>query len=288
MKYKNFSITAIVPVYNEENSVKEVIEHLKKVMQATFERYEIVVVNDCSKDKSKEILQDITGIHLINNPYNLGYSASIKRALQNSKADYVVITDADMTYPVEDIPKLAAHLEDYDMVVGSRTGKNVSIPLMRRPAKAMLNKLAKFVCNHDIPDLNSGLRIFDRKKAMQFYAMYPSRFSFTSTITLAFLTNDYPVKYEPINYYKRRGKSTMKPKDFLMFISLINRIIFYFKPLKFFLIPGFVLLLGGLGFGGYQISTGGLGETPVTLILVGIQLIFLGFVADLIVKTRGH
>ena len=289
MKYDKFKVTVIVPVYNEEKTVTRTMEGLKEIMSKGFANYEIVAVNDKSTDSSKELLEKIDGIKILNNPYNLGYSASIKRAMEASDADYIVIIDADGTYPSKDIPKLAEYIGSYDMVIGARIGKNVCIPFMRRPAKFMLNKLANFVSGHKIVDLNSGMRMFDRKKAMRFFNLYPNRFSFTSTITLAFLTNDYTVKYIPIDYYKRSEKSTVKPiRDFLMFINLINRIVLYFKPMRFFFFPGLLFLLAGLGYGIHQVLSinKGLGEAPILLVVVGIQIIFLGLIAEIIVKTR--
>ncbi|RMD57848.1 glycosyltransferase family 2 protein, partial [Candidatus Woesearchaeota archaeon] len=254
----------LVPIYNEQDAVKDTLERCKKVAKELGE-CEIIAINDGSKDNTASVLKTIKGIRKITHPYNLGYGASLKDGLRASKGKWIIITDSDGTYPIEDALRLAKYAGEYDMVVGARTGKEVHIPLLRRPAKWIIGKLANFLAGRKIVDINSGLRIFDREKATEFIKLYPSGFSFTTTITLAFFTNDYTVKYIPINYYKRKGKSTIHPiKDFIGFIALIFRIIIYFKPLKFFIIPSLALILFGIAWGVKQAlsSPAGLGQLP--------------------------
>lgn len=282
-------ISVIIPVYNEEKSVEDTIKKAKFFLNQTRVAYEIIAVNDGSKDMSREILENIDDIKIINHPYNLGYGASLKTGIKASKGEYILITDADGTYPIEDIPRLIRYASMYDMVVGARTGKDVNIPLMRKPAKFILSTLANFLSKRHIPDLNSGFRIFKKELALRFFHMFPSNFSFTTTITLAALTNDYTVKYIKINYKKRKGKSSIKPiQDFLNFSSLIFRVSIYFNPLKMFIPLGFVFLAVGIGrISQILIRTNfqeRLSLTGMLLVILGIQTLLLGIIADLIVK----
>jgi len=281
-------ISIVIPLYNEEKSISSTISSLKYIIKKIANEYnvEIIAVNDGSTDNTKTILKKIKGIKVIEHPYNLGYGASLKDGLRHSDGEWILITDADGTYPINEIPNLLRYTNDYDMVVGARTGKNVSIPLLRLPAKWIIGKIANFMTGKKIDDVNSGLRVFDRKKALEFIKLYPSGFSFTTTITLAFITNDYTIKYLPINYFKRRGKSSIRPiKDFIGFIALIFRVVMYFKPLKFFFIPGLFSILIGIIYGIIQLkNSGGLGEFPILFILGGILICYLGVTADMIVK----
>ncbi len=281
----NKNISIVIPIYNEQSVVLDTIERVKIVVPNA----EIIAINDGSSDNTYNLLKSIDGIKIINHPYNLGYGASLKDGLKQASGDWIVITDADGTYPIEDIPKLVKYSDTYDMVVGARTGSKVHIPFFRRPAKWIIKILASFLVGKKIPDINSGLRVFNKEKAIEFMNIYPSGFSFTTTITLSFFTNEYTIKYIPINYFKRTGKSTIHPlKDFAGFIALIFRIIIFFKPLKFFIIPSIFLMTIGIVSGIYQILTlpTGLGQLPVISILAGLQIIFLGILADLIVKSR--
>src|SRR5690606_28317045 len=133
-----------------------------------------------------------------------------------------------------------------DMAIGARTGAEANIPLVRRPAKAFLRRLASFLAGTPIPDLNSGLRAFRREFVQAYRPILPEGFSFTTTITLAALTNHHRVDYVSIDIAARSGTSKIRPiRDTLGFLSLIVRTVLYFNPLKVFY-PVTVLL--GLGF----------------------------------------
>jgi len=276
--------TILIPVYNEERAVRDTIKSIRNVMDK-FADYEIIAINDGSKDHSGTILSSIENLKVIENPYNLGYGASLKKGLMSATGEYIIITDADGTYPITAIPELISYLPKYDMVVGARRQMK-NVPLLRRPAKMVLSFFANILAGRKIPDLNSGLRVFRRDMAMKFMKLYPDGFSFTTTITLAALTNSYTVKYIPINYYKRQGKSSIKPiRDFFGFLTLIFKIMLYFDPLKFFLWPGLLIMFFGIFYGIYQvISINNVAQLPILLVLGGLQICFLGLVADLIVK----
>jgi len=275
----------LIPVYNEETAIRETIATVKKVMSS--HSHEIIAINDGSRDSSGKILSTIKGIRVIHNPYNLGYGSSLKKGLLAAKGKYIIITDADGTYPIDALPHFLKFLPKYDMVVGSRK-QTENIPLLRRPAKLILSVLANILTGRHIPDLNSGLRVFRRDMALQFLHLYPAGFSFTTTLTLAALTNGYTCKYLPINYYKRKGKSSIKPiKDFIGFSTLIFRVMTYFDPLKFFLLPGLLIISVGVAYGIYQfIIIQNIAQLPIILILAGLQICFLGLIADLVVRKK--
>ena len=132
------------------------------------------------------------------------------------------------------------------MVVGARLGQDVHIPLVRRPAKWVLKHLANYVSNARIPDLNSGLRVFRREIAMQYFPILPNYFSFTTTITLAMLCDNYAVSYIPIDYRKRQGHSKIVPWDAGSFAILILRMAMLFRPLRVFLPLALVCLSYGV------------------------------------------
>ena len=283
-------LSIVVPVYNEENAIVQTFADLKEVCKNLNRQNistEIIAVNDGSKDKSLKVLRSIEGINVINNPYNLGYGSSLKRGIRESSGKWICITDADGTYPNKDIPKLMKFANSYDMVVGARVGKHVKIPLIRRPPKWILGLLANFLTGKKIPDLNSGLRIFRREIADEFWNLFPQRFSFTVTITLACLTSGYPVKYVPINYFHRKGESSMGPWNFVSFINLMFRIIMYFRPLKFFLVPSLSLLFLGLVWAIFGVVVEhNITDSSLFIFLTGMLLTYLGFVAELIARKR--
>jgi len=275
-------ITVLVPAYNEENSIRQTVDAIRAAMSQVGP-YEIIVINDGSKDKTSEIAKTL-GVTLLEHEVNRGYGAALKNGMQHARHDLIMITDADGTYPLEEIPRLIEAARTCDMAVGARTGKIVHIPWMRRPGKWIITKLSEYLSGRKIPDLNSGFRIFKKDVAMRFLTLYPDGFSFTTTITLAMLTNGYSVKFLPINYMKRVGKSSIHPvRDFTNFTILIIRICAYFKPLNVFLPPAMLLILAGVAKGAvdYQ-GQGHLGLLSIAAAMTGVQMVFIALLADLI------
>lgn len=287
-------VSIIIPAYNEEKAILNVITGIDENLRFTDESYEIIVVNDGSTDNTKEILEENKiNMKLINHEQNIGYGAAIKTGIKSAQYGTIIITDADGTYPNERIPDLIQTLEegDFDMVVGARVGKKVKIPLIRKPGKLLITKLASYLAGTKIPDLNSGLRVMKKGVVEKFINILPDGFSFTSTITLALLTNGYSVKHVPINYSKREGKSKIKPiQDTLSFIQLIIRTVLYFNPLKVFIplsvllvILAFLLLFASWFFLGkaMDVSFG-------VILMTAVMVMAIGMLADLIDKRIGR
>lgn len=280
------SVSIIVPAYNEEAGIGKVLKELRGVMERSGLDYEIIVVNDGSSDQTGVVASATDGVILREHKVNRGYGAALKTGIRYARHGVICITDADGTYPNDCIPELAASLEEgFDMVVGCRTGQNVAIPLIRRPAKWSIGKLANLISGESIPDINSGLRVFRKQAAVRFMSLLPDGFSFTTTITLGMLANGYAVKYVPINYYARKGLSKIKPiRDTLNFIQLILRIGLYFAPLKIFLPMSFVLLLMGIGWGGFsRFVLGRLADvSTLVVVMTAVQVGVVGLLAELI------
>ncbi|HEY7161832.1 MAG TPA: glycosyltransferase family 2 protein [Acidobacteriota bacterium] len=280
-------VSIIIPAYNEEKSLAGVIEEIQKVCHNENIDFEIIVVDDGSTDNT---IQSVEGksVHVVRHPENRGYGASIKTGVLSSKFPWILITDADGTYPVSEIPKLLEDVDHYDMIVGSRTGEDVNIPAVRKPAKWMLNQLANFMVSSHIPDLNSGFRLFRKNSFLRFLNIYPTGFSLTTTMTLALLSNNHAVKYVPINYYKRQGNSKIRPiHDTYNFFLLVVRTIMYFDPLRIFMPIALFLFLFGIVFTAWEIYLWRNITTAATIVLfAALQTAILGLLADLIVKGR--
>jgi len=156
-----------------------------------------------------------------------------------------VIIDADGTYDVNSIPVLAADLDEYDMVVGARQGDAYRSSLAKFAARRVFRFLVEYASGRSIPDINSGLRAFRKEAVMQFFDTTSNSFSFTTTITLAVMLNGYFVKYVPVSYFNRVGKSKINHfRDTLRALQLIVQAILYYNPLKLFLLPsGFLFVV---------------------------------------------
>ena len=282
------NVSIIIPAYNEAKGIVNVINEIETLLIEKNNNNEIIIVDDGSTDKTKEKVSS-TNARLIEHQQNRGYGAALKTGIKASIYDQIAIIDADGTYPVNYLVELIDNKKNYDMVVGARTGKNVSIPLIRRPAKWALNKLANFLTNYKIPDLNSGLRLFKKNSLLKFLHILPDGFSFTTTITIAMITNNFNVKYIPIDYEKRIGKSKIRPiYDTLNFISLITRMVIYFKPLRVLMPIGLTLLTIDLVKIIYDIQTYNwhIATSTILLGIIAFNTIILALVADMITTIR--
>ena len=279
-----FSI--IIPVYNEEDGIAATLDAIQEICRNLQVPHEIITVDDGSTDRTADILSSYSGLRAISHLQNRGYGASLKTGIRNAQYPLIVITDADGTYPNERIPDLLLLAERADMVVGSRTGKNVQYSKLRSIPKYFLVRFAQWIARSPIPDLNSGLRVFRKPIVEKFLHILPDGFSFTTTITLAMLTNNYIVLYEPIDYYFRTGTSKIRPiRDTLKFIQLILRTGVYFAPLRIFLpaaLAFFIAFLGSLGIDLFIQRD--LTESTLILMVAASQTAMFALLADMLDK----
>jgi glycosyltransferase involved in cell wall biosynthesis len=272
-------VSVVVPAYNEEHGIGPQIERLRRVLQGCGREFEIIVVDDGSTDGTAAEARK-HNVRLLQQGRNRGYGASLKAGIAAAANDWIVIIDADGTYPAESIPALLAHGEECDMVVGARVGEGVNIPWQRRPAKWILARLASYLAEQQIPDMNSGLRLLKRPLVDKFEHLLPSGFSFTTTITLALLCNDYLVQYVPISYAKRVGSSKIRPGHAYQFLLLILRTVMYFNPLRIFLPLGLVFFLYGVGKLTYDIFKENVSESAILGVLSAFLLWGIGLLGD--------
>lgn len=243
-------VTVLVPCYNEENAIAETIEKLDSAL-APLGNFQILAIEDGSEDETLNVLRSLEPryprLGVVQHDRNRGYGAALKTGMREAASDLIAIIDADGTYPIADLPKLVdiAIGRNLDMVVGARTGENVTYSALRKVPKFFLHRWINWIVNTKIPDINSGMRVFRKDMAQKFVRILPNGFSFTITITISALRNNYRVHFEPIDYFARTGSSKIHPiKDTLRFVQIIGRTGMYFAPLRI-LTPLIVVLLIG-------------------------------------------
>ncbi len=290
MTEDNVLVSVVIPMYNEEEAITEELQTILETMEDSNLSYEIIVVDDGSTDRSPEIAKQFEDVQMIRHPYNRGTGAARTTGLKAARGEIVVMTDADGTYPGRDIPKLLTYIleRDFDMVIGARRSEKGTLRWLRSPTKWFIRRLASYLMNIPIPDLNSGFRAFRREIALHYLNILPTTHSWVSTITLAFLSDRHPVTWMPIDYFPRKGQSTFHPiADTYNYLTLVVRTTTYFRPLKVFLPIALVLIVLGSVKAIYDIAVWVvLQESELLMITAGLLIGMMGLLADLIVAQH--
>lgn len=280
-------VSIVLPVHNEAGHLTQELDRIDAAMQRSPYSYEIVVVDDASSDGSVEIAQSRGGIRLIELPVNRGAGTARRIGSQAARGEVVVWTDVDMTYPNDEIPELVDALDRYDQVVGARTSERGTHRWARVPTKWFIRRLASYLANERIPDLNSGFRAFRREALVAYLHLLPTGFSCVTTITMAFMSNGLAVRYVPIEYQERSGRSKFHwRRDTARYLLQVVRMVMTFNPLRVFLPLGGLLLLLALGKVGFDIvdKDWRITSNAIILVIVSLQVLATGLLADLVAR----
>ncbi|KIH97064.1 glycosyl transferase family 2 [Streptomonospora alba] len=289
-------VTIVLPCYNEQEHVIKEVERVCAAMDASGHTYELLAVDDASTDDTLALLREaeplFPHLRVVAFGHNGGAGTVRRLGTQRARGRIVVWTDADMTYPNERIPEfvdLLAADSGFDQVVGARTQESGSHRVLRVPMKWLIRKLAERLTNTRIPDLNSGLRAFRREVSLPYLRLLPPGFSCVTTLTLAFLSNQHPVLYIPIDYAKRSGTSKFHfVRDAYRYLLQVLRMVMYFNPLKV-LMP---LALWLLGIGAAKFVFDQVRQplyvpnNTIMLVTSGLIVAAMALLADLIVRSR--
>ena len=238
------SVSVVIPAFNEAASVRAVVMEYEAVLRKLPGDFEIIVVDDGSTDGTRAMAAE-AGAQVIGPPSNMGYGHSLRRGIQAARHEWILITDADNTYPAESAARLLEIAEHYDMVVGARTGPHFHGGSGQRVARWLLVLLATFVTGRHIPDVNSGLRVFWRELVLRYFDILSTGFSFSTGLTLAMMGDGLGVHFVRSEYRSRSGESKIRPlRDALRMMQVIVQAAVRHNPIKIFsLLTGFAWLL---------------------------------------------
>lgn len=285
-------LSIILPVYNEAAGVRTVLQALLRLFDAELAHMtvEILAIDDGSTDDSGTQVQQVADarIRLLQHPYNIGNGAAVKTGIRHARGAYVLLMDADGQHQPADVPRLLAHVDRYDMVVGARTRESETA-VHRDLANSFYNTFATYVCGRKIDDLTSGFRVIRADLAKQLVHLLPNTFSYPTTITLAVVRSGYSLKYEPIVARRRIGKSKIKLlRDGSRFLMILFKIATLYSPLKVFAPVSLLTFLVGFGYGLFKVLFLDLpyGPTSAMLMTVSGVIFLMGLVSEQITYLR--
>lgn len=277
-------VSVIVPALNEGATIADVVRRILAVDPS----YEVIVIDDGSADDTARAAK-AAGARVIRHPYNLGNGASITSGSLAARGEVVVMIDADGQHPPEEIPTLLAHIGEFDMVVAARTERSKTSKF-RNFGNLMLNAIGRWISDFPIQDLTSGFRAIKRAHLLEYVHLFPARYSYPTTITMAMIQGRHFVKYVPMDSIQRRhhGSSNIKPfRDFIRFINIMMRLLILFSPQRFFLPLSGFSAASGIVMGLYQLIVhGGLFGSSQLMLLSAVYFFCFGLLAEQLATLR--
>jgi polyisoprenyl-phosphate glycosyltransferase len=238
-------VSIVIPALNEERAIGATVTNISSVLvAANLVPFEIIVIDDGSTDGTARAATEV-GARIVRHPHNVGYGRSLKTGIEAATYDMIAICDADGTYPAAAISELIRlYREGFDMVVGQRHGPHYRQSALKMPLRALLRFLVEWTAGRRIPDVNSGLRVFSRAAAMKYFPHLCDTFSFTTSMTLAYMMTNRFVTYYQVDYFERTGRSKVRLfRDSLRTLQYVVEAIVYYNPLKIFLLFSLICLV---------------------------------------------
>lgn len=276
-------VCVVIPALNESSALAALLPEL--IAAARMRDWQVIVVDDGSRDATAAVAAE-AGAEVLRHGRCRGYGAALKTGIRATTRPVVAFMDGDGQHTIPSLLAVAARASDADMIVGARRGLAQS-DVWRRPGKWVLIRLATYIAREPIPDLNSGLRVVDRNVLARYVHLCPEGFSFTTTLTLAFMDRGRSVTYVPIDVERSRSRSTVSVATGFETLLLVLRLATLFQPLRLFVTVGLALVLAGLVWSvPYAIDGRGISIGAALLVLTGLQLFFAGLLADQVAALR--
>tara|TARA_Y100000996_G_scaffold402426_1_gene374391 strand:- start:552 stop:1274 length:723 start_codon:yes stop_codon:yes gene_type:complete len=233
-----FKISILIPCYNEKNTINLVVENVRKSLKKNkFDNYELIVVDDCSNDGTREILKTLENqqnVKIIYHDFNQGKGGAIQTAITSATGEVTLIQDADLEYDPNDYPKLLLPFfeTDADVVYGSRFiggGKYVRIHFFWH---FLANKILTFICNIftnlNLTDIETGYKAF-KTEVLKDIKLIEKSFSFEPEVTIKLAKKNSRFYEVPITYNGRSYEEGKKIGLKDAFIALKSIILYSIK-----------------------------------------------------------
>jgi glycosyltransferase involved in cell wall biosynthesis len=284
-------LSVIIPAYNEGAAVRSVVEGTRRILKDLGVEHEVIVVDDASEDTTAAEAA-MAGASVVVHPANTGYGAAILTGVARARFELIAILDADGSYPPAELAKLLPYARQFDMVIGERTGQAYRGSIFKRQGRSAFGWMAQFVTGQQIPDVNSGMRLFHKRVLEDAGHIVCRGFSFSTTLTLTALTGGRFVKHVPITYLPRVGRSHVRYlRDTLRAAQILVEAAVYHNPTKTAVclaslpaIAGGLLLLASLLARSLLLFASG-----IACLLTALLIFVLGLVMDTVkMHSRRH
>jgi glycosyltransferase involved in cell wall biosynthesis len=267
--------TVVLPAYNEAAALPGVLKDLHDQLPPD---YEVLVIDDGSTDDTAAVAER-GPCRLVKHRSNRGKGVAIRTGIAEASGEYVVIMDADATYPVAAVEQLVDHLSDHDLVRGNRISTEESMPLVNKIGNWFFNKLFAIAHGLESGDHLSGLYGL-RRDAFRQLGLEARGFDIETEIVIKAQAHGLRVAEFPISYHPRVGEKKLSPwSDGLRILGRVIVLLLIYKPWVSFILPGFLLFTVSVG-GAIALSIGNVHTAYFGLSLNSFIVATLGILAS--------
>ena len=216
------SLSVVLPAFNEEGNIAKMVEHVISVVDdLDLSKYEVIVVDDGSKDRTGKILDDLANkyksLHTIHHTKNRGYADALKTGFNNAEYPLIFYTDSDRQFDVNELKPMLKEIDDCDIICGYRAKR--MDPAKRIFTAWVYNKLVNLIFGLNVRDVDCAFKLF-KKKALDEINIESKGFLVDLEILSKVKQKGFTIKEFPITHYKREeGSSTVSHKAILKTIS---------------------------------------------------------------------
>ena len=245
-------LSICIPAYNERAAIAETLERClalgERLKTVGIHQFEIIAVDDGSKDGTDAVIAGYAGVHLIRHAMNRGYGAALKTAFAAARFSLIGFLDADATYPPEEFPRLCEGVlaKGADLVIGSRmSGQDSEMPLVRRVGNRLFASLLTLIGRTRVSDTASGMRVL-RREVLELLSPLPDGLNLTPVMSTRAVHEGIVVTEIPIRYRERQGESKLSvARDGIRFLTTMVSTALAYNPVRIF---------GALGLAGMSIA----------------------------------
>lgn len=299
-------ISVVLPCYNEEKNIDRMLDQLVSVLGSHNYEYEIIAVNDGSKDATWQVIENyshknpkVIGINLMG---NFGQSSAYMAGFDAAKGDYIVTFNADLEMPTENILKVLTLLDEgYDFVNTNRTNRWSGEKANRQVKSGMANKIITAISGVEMKDRGSGLKGY-RKELLQNLRLYGEMHRFIPDYLSVYNAKmvEFDVEFKDRDYGESAYKGNKRTVKVLLDLVTLSFML-YFAKKPFYAMPGRLFgfagaLIAGLGSLGtaYLFILKLLGESignrpllaaSLMMIVLGIQSVMMGMLGELMMRV---
>ncbi len=291
-----YQVSIVVPVYNEEGNVGDLHKEIKEVCENEGYKYEIIFVNDGSKDKTDELCRALKPLKYICLRRNFGQTAAMDAGIKAAKYDYIVTLDGDRQNDPHDIPRMLQYLVENNLDVVSGWRKNRKDTFMKRFISRGANFLRGILVKDGIHDSGCSLKIY-KKECFKGVNLYGEQHRFIPALLKikGFTVGEVVVNHRARTAGKTKYNWHRTIKGFVDMISVWFWNKYATRPLH--ILGGFGILSLILGFGcgiwsvalfalGYKMSNNIIPPIlTVFFIIIGLLMFILGLMSEIMIKT---